>query len=511
MKIELLQPEPELEFGDSCRCQDMRFGIGHYGTFDFQDSSGPRTIKLGIVGTAATIDALTEWLITCKLEIPGKRDSKQPRLYPPFPGFTQTQSFHASLSWDERDLIPISLSDEACTGSFNEVVEKVVNIYVSEIDSLLERSKLDVVLCAPSLEHLKIVTRTLEPISRDAAAIVTTSEEVQPAGVRPSENADSAAASDDDGNDPQKETVWYEFHDLLKAKSLHLRTPLQHILPATYDESRAAEQKKLKNRDQQDEATRAWNLLTAIYYKAQGIPWRMTRDDADLRTCYVGVSFFRTLDTNRIYASSAQVFNRRGEGIIVRGRLAYEDTNKQIHLDEPGAYHLIEKAIEAFKGEHHHYPARVVIHKTSSFSNEELDGFKKFLKEKGIEFFDMVYLRQSFIRLFRADTDPPLRGTLWQLDERHAILYTRGSVPFYEAYPGKYPPRSLYMDCENAQRSVRELARECLALTKMNWNNTRFDGQLPITLRAAKQVGLILKYLEDADTSKLSQSYRFYM
>jgi len=67
------------------------------------------------------------------------------------------------------------------------------------------------------------------------------------------------------------------------------------------------------------------------------------------------------------------------------------------------------------------------------------------------------------------------------------------------------------MDCTNAQRSVRDLARECLALSKMNWNNTRFDGQLPITLRAARQVGLILKYLEDADTTKLSQSYRFYM
>jgi hypothetical protein len=67
----------------------------------------------------------------------------------------------------------------------------------------------------------------------------------------------------------KKETTWYEFHDLLKAKSLHLRTPLQHILPATYDQSTVAAQKKLKNRDQQDEATRAWNVFTAIYYKAR--------------------------------------------------------------------------------------------------------------------------------------------------------------------------------------------------------------------------------------------------
>jgi hypothetical protein len=135
----------------------------------------------------------------------------------------------------------------------------------------------------------------------------------------------------------------------------------------------------------------------------------------------------------------------------------------------------------------------------------------RFLKEKEIEFVDFLYLRDSYIRLYRPNVYPPLRGTLWHLEDRKAILYTKGSVPFYETYPGTYPPKSLYMDCEYAQRSVKELARECMALSKMNWNNTRFDGQFPITLRAARQVGLILKYLEGADTDKISPSYRFYM
>lgn len=46
----------------------------------------------------------------------------------------------------------------------------------------------------------------------------------------------------------------------------------------------------------QDEATRAWNLHIALYYKADGTPWRMPRRDSDLSTCYVGVSFYRTTD-----------------------------------------------------------------------------------------------------------------------------------------------------------------------------------------------------------------------
>jgi hypothetical protein len=135
----------------------------------------------------------------------------------------------------------------------------------------------------------------------------------------------------------------------------------------------------------------------------------------------------------------------------------------------------------------------------------------RYFKEKEIDLVDCVYVRESDTRLFRPNTYPPLRGTLWHLEDKRAVLYTKGSIPFYETWPGKYPPLSVGLNCEYAQRSVRDLARECLELTKMNWNNTRFDGQLPITLRAARQVGKMLKYIEDEDTSKISPSYRFYM
>jgi hypothetical protein len=484
MKVELLQPDPELEFGNENRGPDMRFGIGHFGAFDFSDQGGPRNIKVGFVGTDETITALTEWLTKCKSEIPAK-PSKQPNLHPPFPGFDVNHSFHSSLVWNPGEFRAVTIPDAAKRGSFNEIVEKVAELYIEEIEKVIEKTGADIVMCAPPLDHLALVTRV----------------------------ANEEKTEEDFESSEEKEVpTWYEFHDLLKAKSLHLRTPLQYILPATYDESKSAAQKKIKNRNGQDEATRAWNLFTAMYYKAHGIPWRMTRDDAEVRTCYLGISFFRTLDKQKIYASSAQVFNERGEGVIVRGGIAYRDKDdRNIHLDSNGAYNLIKLALDAFKGEHGHYPARVVIHKTSEFSDDEFEGCSAFLKEKEIDKFDAVYLSESFTRLFRSNSYPPLRGTLWHLDDRRAILYTRGSVPFYETYPGIYPPKSVYLDCTRAQRSVRELARECLALTKMNWNNTRFDGQLPITLRAAKQVGYILKYIDDEDARQYSSSYRFYM
>lgn len=486
MKLELLQPEPNLEFGDGNEFVDMRFGIGCFGTFDYANENGPRKIKLGFVGSDESVASLIDWIEKCKFEIPGK-PSKQPRLFPPFPGFGSNHSFHSSLSWSSRDHRAVTITDDAMKGSFNEIVSNIADLYVKEIEALTENSKVDVVVCAPPLGHLKRVLRV---------------------------GSDSGEISDStDGNDDKTPKIGsYDFHDMLKAKSLHLRVPLQYILPATYDESKIAEQKSLKNRDQQDEATRAWNLFTALYYKAGGLPWRMTRNDSDVRSCYLGISFFRTLDKERLYASSAQVFNELGEGVIVRGGLAIEDKeDRTIHLDEEGAYSLIKLALEAFKKEHGHLPARVVIHKSSDYSHEEYEGFSRFLKEKEITQFDLLYLSESFLRLYRTETYPPLRGTLLQLDQKRAILYTKGSVPFYETYPSIYPPKSLYIDSSRAQRPVRDLARECLALTKMNWNNTRFDGQLPITLRAARQVGTILKYLEGEDTRKVSQAYRFYM
>lgn len=58
---------------------------------------------------------------------------------------------------------------------------------------------------------------------------------------------------------------------------------------------------------------------------------------------------------------------------------------------------------------------------------------------------------------------------------------------------------------------MKEFASETLELTKMNWNSTRFDGQLPITLRAAGQVGRILKYVDEDEARKIPSAYRFYM
>jgi hypothetical protein len=64
------------------------------------------------------------------------------------------------------------------------------------------------------------------------------------------------------------------FHHLLKAREIVLRTPIQIILPMTYDKGARQKQKARPTsvKELQDEATKAWNLHTALYYKAGGLP-----------------------------------------------------------------------------------------------------------------------------------------------------------------------------------------------------------------------------------------------
>jgi hypothetical protein len=94
-------------------------------------------------------------------------------------------------------------------------------------------------------------------------------------------------------------------------------------------------------------------------------------------------------------------------------------------------------------------------------------------------------------------------------DDKTHILYTRGSVEFYATYPGMYMPRTVEICCDRVEQTARFLGQEVLALTKMNWNDTQFDGGMPITIRAARQVGKILKYLDVKES--IPSQYSFYM
>ena len=125
-----------------------------------------------------------------------------------------------------------------------------------------------------------------------------------------------------------------------------------------------------------------------------------------------------------------------------------------------------------------------------------------------IERRDLLWVSENpNVTLVREGNYPPLRGSFLQLG-RDGLLFTRGSVPYYRTYPGLRVPRPLMLRPHACDTSMPELAADMLALTKMNWNSTQFDQALPIPIRAARQVGRVLKHVSfgQADQS----DYRFY-
>ena len=112
-------------------------------------------------------------------------------------------------------------------------------------------------------------------------------------------------------------------------------------------------------------------------------------------------------------------------------------------------------------------------------------------------------------RLFRPGAAPPLRGTLLTLSDHELVLYTTGSIEFYSTYPGMHIPQPIGVRAVTASLSQREIASEILALTKMNWNQTRLDGRMPVTIRTANQVKSILRFC--APNQAIAIRYAHYM
>lgn len=82
-------------------------------------------------------------------------------------------------------------------------------------------------------------------------------------------------------------------------------------------------------------------------------------------------------------------------------------------------------------------------------------------------------------------------------------------MPYYSTYPGKYLPEPLELRIVESEEAPAVISQEVLSLTKMNWNNTQFDGKLPVTLGCARKVGEILKYLTMQEVPQIR--YSFYM
>lgn len=462
--------EPMLEFGDGGQHPDPRQGLCDFGPL--QPRAGD-VVNVGVIGTKDTVSGFAEFIEETGRGIDSE-NSGLINLNPDFPGLGNRNPFRCRFEVPEEARLTLSRRQVKRITSVvrhDEAVRLAVEVVTEQLATLIESSaKPDVVVLAlpvPLIEKL-------------VNAKSDTPEE----------------ASEDDGYSGD-DTL--NFRDLLKAKALHLDVPTQIVWPDTWDDAARIPRKvkRTRNRQTQAAATRAWNLLNTLFYKAGKVPWRLLPDESEYRTNFLGIGFYRDLDGQQLWTSTAQMFDERGRGLILRGARAQTETRgRHPYLTAEDAEALVAQSIATYKAHHKHVPARLVVLKTSRFRTEEAAGIDAALDRFGIDLCDLLWVQESSpIAIFRDGNYPVLRGTFVDLDGK-GLLYTRGSVPYYGTYPGLRVPRPLLLvPHENSDSSVHRLAGEILALTKVNWNSTQFDQKVPAPIKASREVGRVLKHI----------------
>jgi hypothetical protein len=474
MRLKLLE-EPLLQFGNG-QSICPKVGIRNFSPYDLENVR-PTQIALGMIGKSESVEKMLVWINRCKKEVhSGKK--KLLNLFPAFPGFNINNAFTANIVYDNSYFRRIKNSDIEAelkqSKDLDMLTERLVNVFIEEIKFLSKNKNPDVILCILDEE----LTKTLH-----------TNNEIVPQYEKENDEEDERESSYLETN----------FRRLLKAKAMAYRIPIQIVRDKVCDPSS----------DMQDPATIAWNFFTAIYYKASGTPWALTRDNNPVE-CFAGISFYKSRDRTTTQTSVTQIFNEHGKGVILRGaEIELKKGDKEPHLNDQQAFDLMDKALKEYYEALKHYPQRMVIHKSSNFNESEIEGFKQAVFQNHIHSLDLVTIMGTPLRLFREKEYPAFRGTFFEFDRNNYLLYTRGYVNHFETYPGKYIPNPIQFRLFSHDESPERIAKEILGLSKMNWNNTQFDRKFPITLECSRKVGDIMKYLTPDETPEIR--YSFYM
>ena len=159
MMAEILHiTEPELEFGRGGRHLDIRFGLTDHGPFDAAHPGAPQRIRVGIVGSAETVEGAVRWIDRCRSGVAAKV-SRQPNLFPAFPGlegdgpfccdFVTSVDLQRTLS--EREVLRLG----GIRNGRRATRETVASLF-EEIRALGDQNRRpDVVLCAIPLRLIE--------------------------------------------------------------------------------------------------------------------------------------------------------------------------------------------------------------------------------------------------------------------------------------------------------------------------------------------------------------------
>lgn len=482
MRIVLIK-EPGLFFGKNSKCLDPQVGLLNFGPHggNLAEEQTKISIRAGIVGTQRSIDKTKVWLDRLKFRINAEQKSKTEYKGIDFPGLSADGPLRFEILIDDNCCAEIERGfvRELVRHERKERISLTVKEYCEKFDDLRDAHPPPQILLLPIDDD--ILSLCKEPYQRTDKIVYQHREFGDPVS-SPAEI--------------------FDFHNYLKAQAALRNFTTQLISPKTL----------LFSEQKQSKALIAWNFSVALYYKATGIPWKLA--DIDDRTCYIGVSFYNEISHSgkSIRASIAQVYLRTGESQVIRGEAFEWDEvieKRNVRLSSQQMEKIIKDSINLFQRQRGFLPKRVVVHKSSRFSDEELGGCQKACEH--IDSLDVVHIRE--FPGFRAYHDgydyPVVRGTA-VIDTNEALLFTSGYVPALATYPGPSVPRPLHLICQRLDTSIETVCSDIMGLTKLDWNSSTFYTRMPVTIGVSRKVGEVMAEMV-ASQGEPPNSYKFFM
>lgn len=279
-------------------------------------------------------------------------------------------------------------------------------------------------------------------------------------------------------------------------------------------------------------ASVAWRLSIALYSKYGGNPWKIADSPSMRGTAYIGLAYARRgrPEDGTYVTCCSQVFDADGGGMqFVAFDVGDGVDLRNPFLDLEQMRSVMARSLALYQRRNGGaLPLRVVIHKTSSFTEEELKGAREALL--GVREVDCVQV-QTRVAWRAVKLNPPRdpakpgpksfpdgypvrRGTVVHLSGRSVLLWTGGNAPdiangrsYFQG--GNSIPGPLLLTRFAGAGSLEDMAFETLSLTKMDWNNDALFDPLPVTVKYSQTIAQVISHAPKL--SDHAYPYRLFM
>lgn len=301
-------------------------------------------------------------------------------------------------------------------------------------------------------------------------------------------------------NDDEEESLYHDLRRAIKVRAMQRGVAIQ-LLTDSF----------LTDEPSQPWAGKFWNVSCSLFAKAGGIPWRLPTEE---NIAHCGIRFGVSKDSagTKILVGVAQVFSASGELVAVRtgraSRRSKQTSEAGYFLTMEQAFDLISSAIDDYEMVTGRIPDRMLVHKSSQFKDEEVEGVAAACR--GVREADLVYIKRNTpFRLMPPGGQPARRGTVVPTADDSALLYLSGFIESERSWRGKHIPSPVEIVRCQSNRSLLDLAEEVMRLTKMNWNTTIYASRHPCTFANASEMIGMMKELRNGEV--LLPQIRYYI